>query len=351
MNDLLHACLADLDRRIDAEVEDRLHSDWRAFVGGDWRDGIFSPRRLRAAPPGVPWPEARVNAAFDDYDWMALQQFGMCSRSLEAGDGALLAVRCNYSTAIVPSLFGAELFMMDDETNTLPTSVPLKGRGDAIQSLLDRGVPDPRAGLGGRVFDMAERYLEFFRRYPAIGRYVSLYHPDLQGPMDVCELLWGSSLFVDTLDRPELVKALLELVTQTYLRFMEAWDALVPADPALSVHWAMMHAGHIMLRDDSAMNFSPRMFTEFILPYDQQLLDALGGGAIHFCGKGDHYIARMSSLRGLTAIQMSQPECNDMETIYRHTVDKGIKLLGLQREAAELALRGGRDLHGAVHCW
>jgi hypothetical protein len=47
---------------------------------------------------------------------------------------------------------------------------------------------------------------------------------------------------------------------------------------------------------------------------------------------------------------MSQPEYNDMEVIYRNTVDKGIKLLGLQPEAAEAALAAGRDLHGCVHC-
>ena len=91
MNDLLHACLADLDRRIDAAVEEQLFADWRAFVDGAWQGAIFSPRRLRDAPPGIPWPEVRVNAAFEDFDWMALQQFGACSRSLETGDGVLIA--------------------------------------------------------------------------------------------------------------------------------------------------------------------------------------------------------------------------------------------------------------------
>ncbi len=38
-----------------------------------------------------------------------------------------------------------------------------------------------------------------------------------------------------------------------------------------------------------------------------------------------------------------------MEKVYRHTVDKGIKLLGLKREAADAALARGRDLRGQVH--
>ena len=39
------------------------------------------------------------------------------------------------------------------------------------------------------------------------------------------------------------------------------------------VHWGIMHGGHIMIREDSAMNLSPAMYGEFARPYDQRLLD------------------------------------------------------------------------------
>jgi uroporphyrinogen-III decarboxylase len=180
---------------------------------------------------------------------------------------------------------------------------------------------------------------------------VRVYHPDTQGPMDICELLWGSSLFLALLDTPELVKALLDLITQTYIRFMQTWTAIAPLAADYNVHWSLLHRGKIMLRDDSAMNLSPAMFAEFVEPYDQRLLDAFGGGAIHFCGKGSHYIHRIPAMRGVYAINMSQPDYNDMETIFRHTADRGIKILGLARDTAEEALRQGRNLHGNVHCW
>ena len=104
-----------------------------------------------------------------------------------------------------------------------------------------------------------------------------------------------------------------------------------------------------MLRDDSAMNLSSDMFNEFIRPYDQRLLDEFGGGAIHFCGRGDHYIAALSAMDGVHAIHLSQPECNKMDTIYANTVDKGIRIVGLDLAAAESAIASGRDLHGQVH--
>jgi hypothetical protein len=54
-------------------------------------------------------------------------------------------------------------------------------------------------------------------------------------------------------------------------------------------------------------------------------------------------------LAGLGAINLSQPEYNDMELIFQHSIDRGILIIGLRRDAAEAALRNGRTLHGRVH--
>jgi hypothetical protein len=355
MNETLRRCLEDLERRINAAEEERLLRGWtdfaegrpprRAGSGGD----IFSPRRSHGVPPGVEWPAVSVNRALAGYDAMALQQFGDCSRRLAAGDGLLLNVRCNYGTSILPSLFGAEDFIMDEELDTLPTSRPLRSP-QAIQRAVDAGVPDLRLGWGARVLEMAQRYLAIGKEYPQIGRWVHVYHPDLQGPMDVVELLWGSGIFYVLYDDPRLVHELLELVTATYAAFMRVWEGLVPPRDGVAAHWGYLHRGCIMLRDDSAMNLSPGMFDEFVRPYDQRLLGEFGGGAVHFCGRGDHFIASMSQMPGLHAVHVSQPELNDMEVIFRQTVDRGINLLGLSRAAAEAALARGRPLHGRVHC-
>ena len=39
---------------------------------------------------------------------------------------------------------------------------------------------------------------------------------------------------------------------------------------------------------------------------------------------------------GVRAVQLSQPEYNDMERIYAHTVDQGINLLGLSDKGFHL---------------
>ena len=342
--------LEDLEKQLVPEVEDRLEADWLAFTEGRFDGSIFTPSRARPCPGALEWPAVSVNQAQADLEAMTLQQYGACASQLARGWGGMLGVRANYGTGIMPTLFGAELFVMDESAETLQTTFPMGAA--AIEGLVAKGVPALETGLGAHVFAVGRRFAEIARQYPKIGRHIHIYHPDLQGPMDVCEMLWGSEMFLDLLDKPELAHQVLDLVAETYLRFMTAWNALVGvADNDWATHWGLMHGGKIMLRTDSGMNLSPAMYDTFIRPYDERVLAALGGGAVHFCGRGSHYIASACAMPGLRAINLSQPHLNDMETIFRATVDQGIKILGLTRATTETALQAGRDLHGRVHCW
>lgn len=345
----LRKFLDDLEERIDPEQEECLLQAWKQFAAGGFTGQIFHPKRARKSPPHVEWPKVKINSALFDFDQMALQQYGQVSQVLENGSGAILNVRCNYGSSILPSLFGVEMFIMDEDYDTLPTSRPLNDL-DAIRRLVDQGVPAPRSGWGDRVMEMGERFAEIAREYPKIGKYVYIYHPDTQGPMDVLEVIWGSTMFYNLYDQPQLVHAMLEIITQAYIDFMHAWMEIVPFRPDGNAHWGHFYRGNLMIRDDSAMNLSRSMFDEFILPYDQRLLEEFDGGAIHFCGKGDHYIPSMTKMNKLYAINLSQPHLNNMEKIFAHTVDKGITILDLDRKAAEAAIAQGRDLHGFVHC-
>lgn len=347
--DQLKACLTDLEERLDVAQETALLAQWQAFADGRFTGDIFAPRRSAPKPAGALWPDhVSVNAGLRDYDLMALQQFTACSQTLASGSGALLNVRANYGTSIIPLLFGVRPFVMADELDTLPTSWPLQDVA-AIERLVDAGPPDLNQGYFPHVLEMAARYQAIAHAHPNIGQHVFVYHPDLQGPMDICEVVWGSSIFMALIDRPELVHGLLTVVTDTYIRALEAWQAIVPFRPAGNAHWGLYHRGNIMLRDDSAMNLSPAMFAEFIRPYDQRLLDHFGGGAIHFCGRGDHYLPQVAEMRGVTAINLSQPECNDMARVFDYTVERGLNIIGLEGAAAQAAVAAGRDLRGRVH--
>jgi hypothetical protein len=340
-----------LESRIDETVERDLTEQWKRFCRLDWHEPIFCPGRPAPIPPGIDWPHVPVNHTLDDFDRMALQQLGATSGLLANAGGDLLMVRCNYGTPIMATLFGCELFVMPESTDTLPAPHPVPGGAEAMRAILDRGEVDLGQPYLQKVFEMGRRFMDIKTRYPKIGRWVHLYHPDLQGPFDIFEMVFGSEIFMALMDEPDLVHQVLELITRAYLQVIEQWRQIAPLtiDEGLGLHWGLMHRGAVMLRDDSAMNLSPQMFDQFIRPYEQRVLDAVGGGAMHACGRVEHFVDRLPDMPGLSAFNMSQPQLNDIEQVYRHTLDRGIVLIGLDGAAARASLAAGRDLKGRVH--
>jgi uroporphyrinogen-III decarboxylase len=163
--------------------------------------------------------------------------------------------------------------------------------------------------------------------------------------MDVCELLWGSDLFLALYDQTDLVHSLLAKISDTYEAFLDAWFQCSPPRDELHSYFGHAHLGAICVRDDSAMNLSPEMYREFILPYNDRILTHFGGGAIHSCGRVDHFVPLLREMPDLKGFNMSQPEYNDMEVVYTNTVDAGIPVIGLDRDAV---LAAPRDLKGLV---
>ena len=339
------ALLEDLERRIDPDTEIDYERQWRDFLYGRFEGDIFIPTRKKTSrQTAVFEPVRNINDAVSDYDRMLRHQLQDVSAAL-SGTLRSPCIRANYGTGIMTSLFGAEIFHMPRQTNTLPTTRAVQDT-DHIRAIVEKGLPDLHAGFGKDVFAFGALCAETFEHYPKVKRFVRVYHPDLQGPLDLCELLWGSEFFYAMYDEPELVHALLRLITDTYIAFMDRWLALFPPDAEMNPHWSTLyHRGTILLRDDSAMNLSPQLYRDFAAPYDAELLQRYGG-AVHFCGRGDHYIDILCAVPGLYGINMSQPHLNDMERIYQHTVDQGIPLLGFDRQtAAAHASRAGAFHH------
>jgi hypothetical protein len=347
----LEACLEDLESRIDESIEAELRAQWRRFCDLEWPEPVFAPRRPVKSPPRVPWPDVALNDALDDFDLMMLHQLRGCSDQLADGSGGPLMVRANYGTPLLALPFGAELFLMPRQTNTLPASTPLAGGTEALRAVVERGDPPLDHPHVAKVFEMGRRFVQTWKQYPKIARYVFIYHPDLQGPLDVLELVWGSEMFIGLMDEPQLAHAALDLITRTYIRFMRQWESITPlqyADmPGYTGHWGMMLRGRIIVRNDSAMNLSPEMFETFSRPYDQRLLETFEG-AMHACGRVQHFAPLLPGLKGLHAFHMTQPHLNDMNEVWPHTIGAGRVLIGFDPAAARAARDAGVDLRGRV---
>ncbi len=338
--------LEDIERRIDPDTEETFVAQWRDFNYDRFTGDLFLPYRKQLSAPSIEMPNVHVNDTIKDYDLMLQGQLCAVSNALNTNH-LTLGLWAGYGTGILSSVLGAEIFIPPRELNTPPTTRVL-GSTDAIRAMVDRGMPDLDAGFGKQLFECGSIFAEVFSKYPNISKYVSVFHPDLQGPLDICELLWGGDMFYAMYDEPELVHAALSLITETFTAMMHRWRKIFPFTADMNTYRFYHHRGGITLRCDSATNLSPSLYREYAIPYDSLLFERFGGGAMHFCGKGDHYIEALSETPGLYAINMSQPDMNDMEIIYRNTVDKGIKILGLGRLEA---LRANEQREkGLNHC-
>lgn len=325
------ALLEDIERRLDPETETDFENQWRNFLFDRFDGELFSPERKKLSAPTTELDFININDAVSDYELMLRREMNAVSWALGSKSNNV-AVRANYGTGILSSVFGAEIFMMARENNTLPTTRVMSE--NVIRKRVEQGLPDIRTGFGKKVFEFAEFANEALKPYPKIREFVRFYHPDLQGPLDICELIWGGELFYALYDDPDFVHSFLTLICDTYEKFMKEWFSIFPAKD-INPHWHNLYfRGKILVRNDSAMNLSPDLYDEFARPYDKRLLDTFDGGMVHFCGRGDHYIQSLCSIEKLYGINMSQPEFNDMEKIYQNTVDKKIKIVAFNRERA-----------------
>lgn len=338
--------LDDLEARISPEIEQRLARDWENFARGYFTGEVFRPSREKN-PARIEWKPVCVNDAFRDPELMIYSQLKGVSDTLASGSGLLLSVRANYGTGIIPSMFGAEILSLPDSADMLPGAQPLPDDKHLIDRLIEFDI-DYNAGLIPRVFEFGERFRELIYRYKNVKRFVHICNPDLQGPFPLVDMLLGSRVYIDLYDDPDGINVLLARMTSLYLELTKKWQKLCPPYSSdMSVEWGLLHRGLTMLRNDAVMNISPDMYREFVEKYDSSIFFYLGGG-MHFCGRGDHYIDIAAGIKNLSCINMSQPHLNDMEKIYKHTIDRGILIVGMPRAEVDRALAAGRPLRGRV---
>lgn len=319
--------LEDIERRIDEKQEEAIYQAWKDFAAGKAKPGEpFQAPFRTPSEPSVQWKHVNVNDALADEDVMILSQLERCHVAMSQPSNTLMIMRANYGVGNIASMFGAKPFIMPYELDTLPNVYAIGGGNEGIERLLDAPEPNLYAGYGEHIFSIAERFAQIRRRYPKIAQYVRIDNPDGQGPMDNCELLWGSDIFYALYDDEQLVHALLRRVTDTVRRFVEHWMTIIPNEDGLASYFGRLGRGRIVIRDDSAMNLSPAFFDTFIRPYDAELLEYFGGGIVHFCGTGHHFIDRLASIPHLHTIDMSQPHLNDMNRILHTLPDQGINL-------------------------
>lgn len=244
------------------------------------------------------WPLYPYDETFENPEKMLWNQLQQPYIGASLRDDRMLTVRPNHGLAIIPSLFGATVHV-DSQTTWV------EGCHDAaaVRRIIDRGVPDLEAGLGKRVFETIGLYRGWLDD-AGLRDFVHIFQADTQSPFDCAYLLWGHEIYLAMTDEPETVHALLDLVTETTVRFVRRMKAVMQEPPDRMYHWWYRVPAAVRVVDDVSINLSPAMYDEFNRPYNERLFAAFGAGYMHYCGNGLHAQQSRVMTRGLRGVEM-----------------------------------------------
>jgi hypothetical protein len=256
----------------------------------------------------------------------------ICHRA-EVGDDLPCTIRANFGCVLIASLFGARLEQVEDN----PPWVRSFETREEFVAALRRDPLDFTQGWCPRVIERYQFYRATLAAYPGLDRIIKLVLPDLQGPMDTVELLRGSELYIDFYQDRGLVADALAKVAAAQIGFARHLSPYVMDGPS---GWTHQHGfvvrGPVLLRVDSAIMLSPRMYREQVAPHDERVLRELGGGGLHSCGDVSHIAAEYLEVPSSQCLDLGQPNLNDLDKLYARARERCIPLLRVSVSEGEL---------------
>ena len=250
-------------------------------------------------------------------------------------DDSPLAIRNNHGTIQIASLLGADWEVPE---NDFPWIRRFESE-DRVRELAPADLPVP---LEGGVLAESLATLEFYSRklaeHPPCREAIQIAMPDLQGPLDTAEQLWGSDIYCALSDDAELFSQVLTQAVDAMLSAEETFRKLTldRLDPASNTQHGYQIAGRLLIRNDSAIMLSPSTYGEFIRPHDARVLREVGSGSIHFCGNGQHLIEKMLDIPDLRGLDFGQPELMDVAAIYAMCRERKVAVTNLNPSRDDL---------------
>jgi len=160
--------------------------------------------------------------------------------------------------------------------------------------------PDPRTdGLMPQVL----KTLSFFRAHTDLPVGVT----DCQGPLTTALSLVGYDTYCYWIfDCPTVVHQLMDLVTEALISWVKEQKAhagipMTSESYPLGVRLPDGFGG-VWLSDDDSVIMGTELYREFVMPYNSRVLEAFGGGCIHYCGNSNQHAESFLKTRGLTAV-------------------------------------------------
>ena len=300
-----------------------------------------------------PWDEFRRYTYREAFENPAAMMQNMLLDRVVTGlitnDDSPLAVRNDHGTIQIASLLGGQWHFHGDNYPW----VGALGSTDAIRELVESDTP---IDWNGGVLHQSTETLKFYRRqlrnYPKCQQAVQISLPDLQGPIDTADILWGSEIFLEILGEPELVSALMAKIVDTMTEVANYYREFTVdrLDPVAITQHGYYIPGRMLIRNDSAIMVSPATYREMLLPQDRRLVKEMAGGSLHFCGNGEHLIEPMLEIPELGGIDLGEPFLMDVKRIYQMCSQKQVPVTNLMPSRENLVTGRAADHYptGAV---
>jgi uroporphyrinogen-III decarboxylase len=213
-----------------------------------------------------------------------------------------------YGTIVVPSALGSEI--------VFPPKMDPAVRGVIVKTPEDvkkLSMPDPyKDGLMPRVLKCID--------YMRANSDLPVSFTDCQGPLNIALSLCGvERLFIWMFEHPTVVHELMDFCTEALIAWVKAQKqhAGQTLDSGAFPHGIVLPKGFggVWISDDDCVITSPKLYKEFVVPYNSRVFKAFGGGTLHWCGTATHQFENFLSTEGLTGVNTF---CmGDFEQVYK----------------------------------
>ena len=123
-----------------------------------------------------------------------------------------------------------------------------------------------------------------------IFRKASIYHiriyRDLSHRSSCARKRYHAGLF----DDPGAVDALLDIITDYMIKIVPYIKSKISTDREWFFDWGAMWKGTARVCNCSVHMISPEFYCKHVLPRDTRLMEAIGGGRMHYCGTNSNVI-------------------------------------------------------------
>ena len=330
-------------------IEERIHLDHCREVDRRYQRALAyedvdrPPLVVKAAFGGnvalpAPWDGFRRYAYSEGFESpVAMLQNMLLGRvvpGLLLRDDNPLAIRNDHGTVQIASVLGGEWTRRDDDYPWIQHFASRR----SLENVANGREVDLATGVLPQSLATLNFYREKLADYPICKEAIQISLPDLQGPLDTAELLWGSDIYYAFHEDRDVLARLLSRIVDTMITVFEHYrrHAVDRLEPSFTTQHGYMSPGRLLIRNDSAIMLSPDTYADTVRPHDARLLHSVGGGAIHFCGDGQHLVGNMLEIPDLLGLDLGQPEMMDIPRICAQCRERKVALTNLQPSREDL---------------